>query len=90
MSGVPSSSGFARLGRQPRLDVLHALEAEPADQATGEAGQARDRRHAMLRAQALDFGEGVVDLAHLDEFAVLGREERIAREGVHAPRRAGR
>ena len=73
-----------RAAAQARFQVLHALEAEPADQAAGEAGQAFDPRHRVRGAQALDLGEGILDLTRLDQFAVLGHVQGVAGEGVYA------
>ncbi len=72
---------------QPRLDVADAFEAEPADQAAGEAGHACELGHDMLRAQRLDFGERIGDLAALDQFAMVAHVQGVPAEGVHAAHR---
>jgi hypothetical protein len=89
MSGVPSRRACRRVRRR-LFDVTHALEAEPAHEAAGEARQARHLGHAMLRAQALDFGEGIVDRRAARQLAVLGRRTRVARERDTRARPAGR
>ena len=76
-----------RVRAQARLDVFDALEAEPADQAAGEAGQAIELRHLVQRAQAFDFGQRVFDLTAFHDFAVFANFERMATEFVHPPRR---
>ena len=91
MSGVPSSSGLcvpSAAAGQARLDVLDALEAEPADQPAGETGQARDLRHRVRGAQAFDFGEGIVDARGFRRSSPSSVTNSVwPRERVHAPRR---
>ena len=72
---------------QARLDVADALEAEPADQAAGEAGQAIELGHRIGRAQRLDLGKGVFDLARFHHLAVLAHFHGVAAEGDRAPGR---
>ena len=72
---------------QARLDVADALEAEPAHQAAGEPWQVRQARHRIRRAQRLDFGERVFDLACLDQLALVTDFQAMAMEGDHAPHR---
>ncbi len=72
---------------QARLDVLDALETEPADQPAGEAGQPIQLRHRMFGPQRIDFGQRVGDLTGLDDFAVFADLQRVAPKAVHAPRR---
>ncbi len=75
------------VGAQARLDVLDAFEAEPADQAAGEARQSGDLRHPLLRAQALDLGQRIGHFARLHHLAVLAHGQGMTAEFVHPPRR---
>lgn len=75
-----------RVRAQARLDVFDALEAEPADQAAGEPGQAFELGHLVFRAQAFDFGQRVSDLADFHHFAELAHLQHVAAELVHPAR----
>src|SRR5690606_13786780 len=72
---------------QARLDIADALEAEPADQAAGETGQAFQLRYRIGGAQGLDLGERIGDLAGVDHAAVLARFHGVATETDGAARR---
>ena len=76
---------FVRLvaASESRLDVADALEAEPAHQPAGEAGQAFEFRDRVRGAQRFDFGEGIGDLAAFDDLAVVADFHGMATEGDH-------
>ena len=72
---------------EARFDPADALETEITDQAAGEHRQFRQARHLVLRAQAVDFGQRVGELARFHRFAVFAHGEGVAAELEGAARR---
>ncbi len=58
---------------QPRLDIADRLEAEIADQATGEIRQLRQPWHVVLQAQPFDLAQRIVQVTPFDDLSGIPR-----------------